>query len=288
MSRWYRAYEGTVTDSKLSEVALIAGTSRSVVIATWHAVLENCAGLNDGGRFDIPPRRVAAALAEPVAIIEQVFAGLDEVGMTADGAACAWSKRQFESDSSTERSRKHREQQRNADATLQQRDATPPETETETETKIEKKVYSRVANATARTEAFEAFWKSYPARKGDNPKAPARKVFEAAVKQGADPQAIISGVKAASSKNRDKIGTEFIPQAAKWLRDRRWEDYLVSESPPSGEGANRVYARFSSPQLDAWEQHDLANGIRRPRDKHGGWWFDTEWPPDYESKSEAA
>ena len=37
MSRWYRAYEGTVTDAKLGEVALVAECSRAVVIAAWHS-----------------------------------------------------------------------------------------------------------------------------------------------------------------------------------------------------------------------------------------------------------
>lgn len=90
----------------------------------------------------------------------------------------------------------------------------------------EKKVYRRVAKATTPVdETFEEFWKAYPSRKGDNPKAPARKLFSAFVKQGVDAQAIIAGVKAACARNREKIGTEFIPQAVKWLRDRRWEDY---------------------------------------------------------------
>lgn len=134
MSRWYRAYEGTTTDSKLAEVALIASCSRSVAIASWHAILESCAGMQDGGRFDVTARRVAAALGEPVATIEAVFAGLVDVAMITDGRAANWTRRQFESDSSTERSRKHREGKRNGDATLQQQDATPPDTDTQTET----------------------------------------------------------------------------------------------------------------------------------------------------------
>src|SRR5690606_3829514 len=56
---------------------------------------------------------------------------------------------------------------------------------------------------------FEEFWKAYPKRKGDNPKSPARKQFFAAVRQGTDPDAIISGVRRACERNRDKIGTEF-------------------------------------------------------------------------------
>lgn len=82
-------------------------------------------------------------------------------------------------------------------------------------------------------EKFEEFWKHYPKRKGDNPKAPARKVFETLTKQGVDPNDIIAGVKLATERNRDKVGTEYIPQAQKWLRDRRFEDHVRQAPPPS-------------------------------------------------------
>lgn len=133
MTRWYRAYEGTVTDAKLGEVALIAECSRSVAIAAWHAVLEDCASFNEGGRFQITARRLAVILAEPVALMASVLNGFEELGMTQGGFVTAWKQRQFESDLSTERSRKLRERRRNGDATLHGRFETPPETETETE-----------------------------------------------------------------------------------------------------------------------------------------------------------
>lgn len=133
MSRWYRAYEGTVTDAKLGEIAMVAECSRSVAIAAWHAVMESAACVNDGGRFDTTPRRVAVVLCEPIAVIERVFAEMTSLGMIDGQLIGAWKRRQYESDSSTERSRKHRNAKRNGDATLQGRDATPPETETETE-----------------------------------------------------------------------------------------------------------------------------------------------------------
>jgi hypothetical protein len=93
-------------------------------------------------------RQAPHVLGEPVAIMEAVFAELAMLGMIADGAASAWSRRQFEGDNSTERSRKHREAKRNAaatgggvaeplrngDETLQQRCATPPYTDTDTDT----------------------------------------------------------------------------------------------------------------------------------------------------------
>lgn len=133
MSRWYRAYEGTVTDPKLGEAALIAGVSRSVSIAAWHCLLESAAGRNNCGSFDATPRRVAVILCEPLASIEGLFQAYAELGLIAESAVTSWKRRQYESDSSTERSRKHRQNKRNGDATLQQQDATPPDTETDTE-----------------------------------------------------------------------------------------------------------------------------------------------------------
>jgi hypothetical protein len=131
VSRWYRAYEGTVTDAKLAEAAMVAEVSRSVSIAAWHCLLESAAAQNNCGTFDTSARRVAVILYEPPSKIEALFAAFAELGLIVEGALSAWSRRQYESDSSTERSRKHRETKRNGDATLQQPNATPPETETE-------------------------------------------------------------------------------------------------------------------------------------------------------------
>jgi hypothetical protein len=108
MSRWYRSHVGLVTDAKLGEAALIAECSRAVVISTWHAVLESCAEVNDAGRFDTTPRRVAAILAEPVVKVEAVFAAFADLGMmTEDGIGDGvW--RNAKSRISTDRSRRHR------------------------------------------------------------------------------------------------------------------------------------------------------------------------------------
>ncbi|MBB5714758.1 hypothetical protein [Sphingomonas aerophila] len=59
-----------------------------------------------------------------------------ELGLIDAGAVTAWSRRQYESDSSTERARRSRAKKKagNADATLRERCATAPETEADTET----------------------------------------------------------------------------------------------------------------------------------------------------------
>lgn len=72
---------------------------------------------------------------------------------------------------------------------------------------------------------FEAAWQAYPRRDGGNPKAPAAKLFRAAVKAGDDPDEIIEGIKRFAVAEQRNIGTPYIPQMVKWLRDRRWLDY---------------------------------------------------------------
>lgn len=114
MSCWYRTHVGLVTDAKLTEAAIVAECSRPVAIATWHAILESCAAVNDGGRFDTTPRRVAAILGEPIAEIEAVFAAFADLGMVEGARATEWTTRQCRSDLSTERSRKHRARKRAA------------------------------------------------------------------------------------------------------------------------------------------------------------------------------
>jgi hypothetical protein len=134
MSRWYRAYEGTVTDAKLGEAAMIAGCSRSVSIAAWHCLLESAATRNNCGSFDATPRRVAVILCEPLEAVEKLLAAFEELGMVGDGAVKAWRKRQFQSDDSRERVAKHRakKRQETANVTPGNGDVTPSKTETET------------------------------------------------------------------------------------------------------------------------------------------------------------
>jgi hypothetical protein len=152
MTRWYRAYAGTIKDDKLAEAAVVAGCSRSVVIATWHAILESAAETAGGGRFDTTSRRVAAALGEPASVIEAVFSAMQEIGLVSGSEIPAWKRRQYESDNSTERSRRHREAARNGNATLLQRCATPPYTDTDTDTDTERKIDNPISLSKAARE----------------------------------------------------------------------------------------------------------------------------------------
>ena len=139
MSRWYRAYEGTVTDAKLAEAAAVADVSRAVSIAAWHALLESATAVNNCGSYETTPRRVSIILCEPTDAVEALFAAYAEIGLIKDGVILSWKKRQHESDSSAERTRKWREKKARetaecdgGDGDETSRDA--PEAETETDT----------------------------------------------------------------------------------------------------------------------------------------------------------
>ena len=176
MSRWYRSHVGLVTYAKLGEAALIGECSRALVIAAWHAVLESCAETNDAGRFDMTPRRVAAILAEPVAVIEAVFAAFVSLDMIAAGCVRSWTRRQFESDSSTERSRKHRDAKRSGELdrahavetpmqreeTPLQRCATPPYSHSDTDLKPPSLSITPANDPQAELAPFERFWRAMP------------------------------------------------------------------------------------------------------------------------------
>lgn len=277
MSRWYRAYEGTVSDAKLAEVALVAGCSRSIVIATWHALLENAATLNDGGRVDIPSRRVAAVLCEPFDVIEAVFAGFEAVELLVDSQITAWKKRQYESDNSTERSRKSREaakereaaaakQKCNDDATLQKQTETSPS------------VYVSDDRRTASekiTDEFEIWYAAYPRHVG---RGAALRGYKTA-RTKAEPEILLRAATLYASKCKG-MDQKFIPHAATWLNQERWLDEDLQPPKPLPEAASsRVYVKYGTDAGDAWGAHYRGVGKVPPRDQHGGWWFDSEFPP---------
>lgn len=78
-------------------------------------------------------------------------------------------------------------------------------------------------------EKFEAFLKAYPSRgKAANPTATARKAWDAAKARGADPDELIRAAPTAAPA--EKHGTEFVPQAATWLNQNRFND-IPKETP---------------------------------------------------------
>lgn len=143
-----------------------------------------------------------------------------------------------------------------------------------------------VATRTKLDEGFQDFWKVYPKRKGANPRKTALDAYRAKVKAGAIPSDILAGARRCAEKDADKIGTEYIPQAVKWLRDERWRDYLEESETAPVSNRTGVYVEFTDPAREAWDAYGRSIGKQYPVDKRGGWEFPTRWPPGYDEGSE--
>lgn len=258
MTRWYRAYAGTVKDDKIAEAATVAGVSLSVAIATWHSLLESAAETADGGRFETTSRRVAATLREPLNSIDQLFAAMAEIGMLDGDRIKAWTRRQYESDSSTERSRKRRQRLRNGDATLQQRSATPPEAEADTEVDT-----ASAASTAPRRDYAEIERRCRSAAGLENEPSP--NLFDVSpiiqlLDKGADLDRDVLPVLRARSKGRTK--------------PRSWRFFvpaIVEAMQP-----NADVAKLPEPKTKA----DIEAGwTRQLRSHRGGYWNDHWGPP---------
>lgn len=138
MTRWFRHYVGMTNDPKLggvarrcSNVAATGKCSRMDVFFVWNCILESAAEGNSA-QYAWDADAIAELMGVETAFVQSIHDELERSGLLEKGRICKWDQRQFVSDSSTQRSRKHR-------ATLQQQHATPPETDTETYTETEKK-----------------------------------------------------------------------------------------------------------------------------------------------------
>jgi len=102
---------------------------------------------------------------------------------------------------------------------------------------ISKESISPRAARSAAAERFEIFWKVYPKRASASPKKPARLRFEALVKRGVDPQAIIAGAReyAAEQDRLGKTGTQYVKTPEVWLNQEGWTAFEQARAGPPPE-----------------------------------------------------
>lgn len=148
MSRWFRHYAGMMRDDKLVRVSLRTGQTVERVLWVWGAILESASEINDDGRYDLDAAEAAYFLRAAEADIRAIEASLADCGRLSEGRVAKWGDRQFKSDDSTDRVRKHRQSKSqgngvdrarseksdrysNDDVTATKRRGNAPETETE-------------------------------------------------------------------------------------------------------------------------------------------------------------
>jgi hypothetical protein len=108
----------------------------------------------------------------------------------------------------------------------------------------------RAHHAPARDDLFIKFWQIFPKRDGDNPKAAARKAFEAALNKGADPDAILRGARDYARRSAETVPDDqrrYIPMAVTWLKQHRWEDDPPATPKAPDPDQPRSYSRGNRP-----------------------------------------
>lgn len=124
-------------------------------------------------------------------------------------------------------------------AQFPQKEEIPPQREEVGGRREEVKESSPTPSAPSSSDAFSRFKAAYPRRDGANPWQPAEKKFNALVKTGVDPEAMIAAASSLAREEnaRGNIGTKFIPQAITWLNQQRFQDYAATSFASSSDPA---------------------------------------------------
>lgn len=124
---------------------------------------------------------------------------------------------------------------------------------------------------------FDEFWQNYPRRVD---KQDAMKAYKKALTK-AEPGVLIQGAKAYAL---DRKGQEvkYTSHAATWLNNERWLNYVYVPKVEKVQ-VTGFYASFTSAEIEAWDAYGRkTRGKAYPRDRNGGWYFPTRWPPAQE------
>jgi hypothetical protein len=131
-----------------------------------------------------------------------------------------WEKRQYVSDSSTVRVRKHRDKQKEEkkqDETLQKRSSNGTE---------QNRTEQKQSKAIADDSLFDRFYVVYPKKVA---RAAAIKAFRACKPNESLVETMIAALKLQiDSPDWQKEGGKYIPNPATWLNGERWKDQLSS------------------------------------------------------------
>lgn len=212
---WFRMYCEFATDTKVQSMDETL-QRRFVMFLCLH-----CAG-----EFDqLSDDELAFALRiSPDELVRTKDVFKQKRFLDSDGKIRSWNKRQFKSDSSTERVREHRERRRNADETLQERPQI--QTQIQRQTQKEEDISAaappnrvKVSRVAVPADWFLDFKLAYPDRDGDQRWRAAQQAANARFSEGHTPGQLIDGAKryAAWCRAKGKVGTEGVKQAATFL-----------------------------------------------------------------------
>lgn len=228
--RWFRYYDEALDDPKVQRLA-------PHLFKTWVNLL--CLASKGNGTLpsndDIAFRLRISACDAAQQIDELILAGLVDIGPDGERIPHNWEKRQYASDSSSERVRKHRETKKKTECNVSGNVSVTPQIQNRTEQNREEKDICAVSPSRAKArravsteeidQQFDEFWKAFPPGR-KNGKGKARITFRLVARGGhhslkATAQQMID---AATKYAATKPDPQFTPSPLTWLNQGRWED----------------------------------------------------------------
>lgn len=244
MTRWFRLYDDVLNDPKVQR---LSGES----FKFWINML--CIASKNGG---VLPgiEDMAFALRVSNDVCTSLIDELKTCGLI-DGSKRlvphGWEKRQYKSDTSTDRVKRFRERSRNVTETVSE---TAPDTDTETDTETDKnqKKIPKKRDRSASSAEFENFWLVYPRKIN---RAVALKAFEKATRK-TEADLIITAVRGYKFADDE----QFIPHPATWLNQERWIDGTpTSVRPQVTEAEKSAFLEEHQQWLKEFRKQQLAD-----------------------------
>ncbi len=160
---WFRVYSEILDDRKIKRIVKKTGQSKALIIGVWICILALANEGSERGKLsisdDIPytAEDIEDETGLPSEIIEQLLDEFRSLGMINGKSTIEitnWDKRQFKSDSSTARVKKHREETKRYSNVTKERFSNVIDTDTESD--IDKKQKKKRKESTAAAAAFHS------------------------------------------------------------------------------------------------------------------------------------
>jgi len=230
---------------------------------------------SDGSLEKLTKDEIAFALRIDDVTLHETLHALQAKGFCDEnGRILNWKKRQYVTDSSAERVKRHREKKKkeqevSSNVTSKKRysnvTVTPPDTDTDTDTDIKERTTKVVTKEKPKKdyEQFEEFWNLYPfERRCEKPKA--FDAWKKAVKK-VPPDTL--KVKLQSYLDSQEAQNGYAPYPAKWLRNERYnEDFTkgadnakTNRKPDQDNGINDVADEIIAKRNRAIEEAESNN-----------------------------
>jgi hypothetical protein len=285
---WYKRFHGTAYDPKFTAAGLEAQSTHCNALGVWDALLETTSDREEdrGSLAKIDLRVVAAGLRLALEEVQRIWQAFVSLGMIAGGRVAKWAKRQGAAAEKLAQAvkpatiRKRRERARKArdprqgelllpivggtsvtsvtrrDTRVTERDNALGDRDSELDFTLSEESDARArARRSFASGDFQKFWEVYP-HKVDP--VLARAAFAAAVREGADLEEILAGVRRyCATKPADR---EWM-NPANFLKRKRWQD-----QPASAGTTIEPEADDELPQQELDRQVDEA--LKRNEKKH--------------------